>query len=134
MSCSVECVSAEIGLNVRLPQSFSQISARMLSSTGHLRPDATNAAAIASTRGLLLPSSSPSGKRSPSMCTTVPGAVNSVAGYTTQPRMRAAGIAPATRPPGSTDSTMRPASGPPWFWKYQNGMPFCIGMTTVSAW
>ena len=38
MSTSVECVSALIGLKVRLPHSLSQISERMLSSTGALRP------------------------------------------------------------------------------------------------
>jgi hypothetical protein len=38
MSTSVECDRLLIGLKVRLPHSFSQISERMLSSTGALKP------------------------------------------------------------------------------------------------
>ena len=46
-STSVEWVSALIGLKLRLPQSLSQISERMSSSTGDLRPAATKTSEIA---------------------------------------------------------------------------------------
>ena len=80
MSTSVARESALIGLNVRLPHSFSQISERMSSSTGALRPARVNAPHTRSTRGVVVPSSSPIGKRSPSMCLTTPGATSSAAG------------------------------------------------------
>ena len=80
MSTSVECVRLLIGLKVRLPHSLSQISARMLSSTGALKPALVKQAATRLTRSLDEPSSSPTGKRSPSMCLTTPGATSSDAG------------------------------------------------------
>ena len=80
MSTSVECVRLLIGLKVRLPHSLSQISARMLSSTGALKPALAKQAAIACTRSLEVPSSSPSGSRSPSMWRITPGAISSDAG------------------------------------------------------
>jgi hypothetical protein len=69
-----------MGLKVRLPQSFSQISLRMLASTGDFNPERTKDSLMAVTRGVVLPFNSPSGKRSPSMCTTTPGWVSSLAG------------------------------------------------------
>ena len=46
---------------------------------------------------------------------------------------RAAGMWAPISPVGSTLCTRVPASAPPCWWKYQYGMPFCIGMTTVSG-
>jgi len=80
MSTSVERLNALIGLKVRLPHSFSQISLRILSSTGALKPARVMAADTRLTRSLDEPSSSPSGKRSPSICRTTPGAISSEAG------------------------------------------------------
>jgi hypothetical protein len=80
MSCSVECDRLLIGLKVRLPQSLSQISPRMSCSTGALKPAAVKQFEIRVTRAVVLPSSSPSGKRSPSMWRTTPGASSSDAG------------------------------------------------------
>ncbi len=133
MSASVERESALIGLKVRLPQSLSQISARISSSTGALKPALTKQSETRRTRSLIEPSSSPSGNRSPSTCRTMPGATSSEAGYTTQPTMRSAGMFATSRPLGSTLRTTLPASSPPCLWKYQNGMPFCIVTTTVAG-
>ena len=80
MSTSVACARLLIGLKVRLPHSLSHISERMLSSTGALKPALTKQSATRCTRSLVLPSSSPTGKRSPSMCLTTPGAISSEAG------------------------------------------------------
>ena len=80
MSTSVEWVRLLIGLKVRLPHNLSQISARMFSSTGALKPALARQAETRFTRSLLEPSSSPTGKRSPSMCFTSPGATSSEAG------------------------------------------------------
>ena len=113
MSTSVEWLRLLIGLKVKLPHSLSQISARMLSSTGALNPAATKRAATRLTRSLEEPSSSPKGKRSPSMCRTTPGAINSEAGYTTQPITRCAGMHRATVPLASTACTRAPSSLPP---------------------
>jgi hypothetical protein len=60
-STSVECVSALIGLKERLPQSLSQISARMSSRIGDFSPAATNACERSVMRSVVVPSSSPSG-------------------------------------------------------------------------
>ncbi len=80
MSTSVAWVSALIGLKLMLPHSFSQISERMSVRTGALRPAATSVAETFLTRALSLPSSSPTGKRSPSRCRMTPGAAISPAG------------------------------------------------------
>src|SRR2546430_2151400 len=80
MSTSVECVSALIGLNARFLRSLSQTSARMLSSTGALNPARVKHSDTARTRPLEEPSSSPTGKRSPSMWRMIPGATSSAAG------------------------------------------------------
>ena len=66
MSTSVACVSALIGLNERLPQALSQISERMSESTRDFRP-AFDEHVVQRLDALgLEPSSSPTGKRSPS--------------------------------------------------------------------
>ena len=80
MSTSVECVSALMGLKVRLPQSLSQISERMSVSTRALKPDSVSSPATRCTRADSLPSSSPTGKRMPSMCLITPGSVIAAAG------------------------------------------------------
>ena len=80
MSCSVACVSALIGLKLRLPHSLIQISARMSLLTGDLKPAFISACDRASMRGLRLPSGSPSVKRLPSMTLTTPGSTSSAAG------------------------------------------------------
>src|SRR6266481_4762217 len=116
MSASVERVSALMGLKVRLPQSLSQISARMSSSTGALNPARAKHCETRCTRSLLVPSSSPTGKRSPSICFTTPGAMSSAAGYTTQPTTLSAGIIRPMTPPASTLRTTLPAHSPPWCW------------------
>ncbi len=133
MSTRVARVRALIGLKLRLPQSLSQISARMSSRTGALKPARPKHSDTRVARSLRLPSSSPSGSRSPSMCATTPGATSSEAGYTTQPSTCSGGRWQARAPSGSTLCTTVPASGPPWRWKYQNGMPFCIVTMTVSG-
>ena len=53
MSSSVARVSALIGLKVRLPQSFIQISVRTSVSTGDLKPAREKSSASAATRALL---------------------------------------------------------------------------------
>ena len=77
---SVECVSALIGLKLRLPQSLSQISLRMSPITGALNPARVNAAEIAWTRADVDPSGSPSVNRLPSTTCTTPGASSVAAG------------------------------------------------------
>ena len=36
-------------------------------------------------------------------------------------------------PPGSTDSSTVPSSGPPCDWKYHQGMPFCAAITAAPG-
>ena len=67
MSIRVAWVSAEIGLNERLPQALSQISERMSASTGDLNPARCNVPDNALTRSVTEPSSSPTGNREPSI-------------------------------------------------------------------
>ena len=80
MSTSVACVSALIGLKLRLPHSLSQISLRMSPMTGALNPALTRLALMACTRGVVEPSSSPSVNRLPSTTCTTPGAIRFAAG------------------------------------------------------
>ena len=80
MSCSVACVSALIGLKLRLPHSLTQISLRMSRDTGALKPAAISDLLSASMRGVRWPSSSPSVKRLPSTSRTTPGSTSSAAG------------------------------------------------------
>ena len=119
MPASVARDSALIGLKVRLPQSFSQISARMSLSTGACSPPLMKHSDTRVTRSLAVPSGSPTGKRLPSTCLIMPGASNSVAGYTTQPITRSQGIFAPINPLGSTLWIRVPASAPPCWWKYQ---------------
>jgi hypothetical protein len=79
MSSSVACVSALIGLKLRLPHSLTQISPRM---SGHRRLEAGAHHRLRQRLDarLRLPSSSPSVKRLPSMSLTTPGATSSAAG------------------------------------------------------
>ena len=77
---SVAWVSAEIGLNDRLPHSLTQISSRRRGRTGAFSPAAVSAADRANARSDLLPSGSPSENRLPSICLTTPGAITSAAG------------------------------------------------------
>ena len=115
MSTSVACDSALIGLKQTLPHNLSQISARILLSTGAFSPACWNTSEMAVARRLDEPSSSPSGKRSPSTWRITPGAINSAAGYTTQPRMCRGAIFDASAPVGSTLCTVWPSNGPPWW-------------------
>ena len=62
-----------MGLKVRLPHSFSQISERMSSRTRDLKPASANRPETMRTRSESRPSSSPTGKRLPSMCRMTPG-------------------------------------------------------------
>ena len=80
MSTNVECDRELMGLKVRLPHSFNQISERMFSRIGDLKPALMKASDTFWARSVMLPSSSPIGKRSPSMCWTTPGAINAEAG------------------------------------------------------
>ena len=80
ISSSVACVSALIGLKLRLPHSLTQISERMSRDIGALNPAAIIDLLSASMRGVRWPSSSPSVKRLPSMTLTTPGSTNSDAG------------------------------------------------------
>ena len=80
MSSSVACVSALIGLKLRLPQSLIQISLRMSLLTGALKPAFISACDSASMRSLRVPSGSPKVKRLPSITRTTPGATSSAAG------------------------------------------------------
>ena len=73
MSSSVARVSALIGLKVRLPQSFIQISVRTSLSTGDLKPAREKSSASAATRALFEPSISASGRRLPSTWRMTPG-------------------------------------------------------------
>ena len=84
-------------------------------------------------RSLLLLSGSPSEKRLPSITLTTPGAISSLAGYTTEPMMRSFSMLAAMLPSGSTMVTGRPSCSPPSRWKYHQGMPFCIVTTAVSG-
>ena len=65
ITSSVAWVSALIGLKQTLPQSFSQISSRMRSSTGAFRPAATKSSARRCTSEVISPEGSPSGKLLP---------------------------------------------------------------------
>ncbi len=65
MPASVPWVKALTGLKERLPQSFSQMSSRILGRTGALNPAPLSAFDSASTRSLGRPSGSPSMKRLP---------------------------------------------------------------------
>ena len=73
MSSSVAWASALIGLKVRLPQSFVQISARTSASAGDLKPARVNISDSAAMRSVFRPSISASGRRLPSMCRMIPG-------------------------------------------------------------
>jgi hypothetical protein len=103
--------------------------------TGAATPAPANIPEIATTRSLQLPSGSPSGKRSAGVTTwrTTPGDSTSAPLWATEPMTRWAAMASAIRPPGSTDSSRRPASAPPWAWKYHHGMPFCSATTGVRV-
>ncbi len=104
---------ALIGLKVRFPHSFNQISARMSASTGAWSPPRIKHSDTRLTRSLVEPSGSPTGKRLPSMCLMTPCEISSVAGYTTQPITRSQGMFLAINPVGSTLLTCVPASAPP---------------------
>src|SRR5713226_788625 len=80
MSTSVAWVSAEIGLNERLPHAFSHISERISGSTIDFSPALMKTSCNSLTRSVSLPSSSPIGKRSPSTWWITPGAVAAAAG------------------------------------------------------
>ncbi|OIJ42278.1 hypothetical protein LO55_1 [Massilia timonae] len=80
MSTRVECASALIGLKQTLPHSLSQISARILSSTGDLKPAFWKQAETSLTRSLAVPSSSPSGKARAFDVPDDAGATSSAAG------------------------------------------------------
>ena len=80
MSTRVAWASAEIGLKLRLPQSLSQISARMSLVTGARKPALIRVWARDCTRGDIEPSSSPRPKRWPSTTCTTPGSVSTAAG------------------------------------------------------
>jgi hypothetical protein len=80
MSCSVPCVSALIGLKLRLPQSLIHSSLRMSRDTGALKPAFISAWLSASTRGVRSLLGSPTVKRLPSTSFTRPGATSSAAG------------------------------------------------------
>ena len=77
---SVASVSAEIGLNDRLPQSLTQISSRIRGRTGALSPAACSASESRVARSDFAPSGSPSEKRLPSMWRITPGSATSAAG------------------------------------------------------
>ena len=47
--------------------------------------------------------------------------------------MRSVGIERLITPPGSTLSSVRPASGPSCPWKYHHGSPFWAGTTTAPG-
>ena len=137
MSSSVACVSALIGLKLKLPQTLSQISERMSIDTGALKPAALKASLMARMLGVSVPSSSPSVKRLPSMTLMTPGRITSLAGYTTLPITRSMPMCRAMVPSGSTALMDVPrwlgsiAAGS--FLKYHQGMPFCMVTTRVSA-
>mmetsp|Transcript_33974 Transcript_33974/g.62178 ORF Transcript_33974/g.62178 Transcript_33974/m.62178 type:complete len:205 (+) Transcript_33974:179-793(+) len=110
---TVACVSAPIGLKHILPRSFTHKFERMLSSTGALKPAAVRAALNSCTLGVTLSSSSPSGSKVPSVCTTSPGALRCAAGYGTHPTIRSAGMDLKSFPSGSTVDNVRPENSPP---------------------
>ena len=80
MSTSVAWVMALIGLKVRLPHSFSQISERMSSRMRALNPASVNVSDTRRTRSVSAPSSSPTGKRLPSTWRMTPGSAMMAAG------------------------------------------------------
>ena len=77
---SVAPVSALIGLKARLPQALTHRCERISVSTLDLNPAEVRASPSALARSDLVPSSSPTGKRSPSTWVITPGAVFSAAG------------------------------------------------------
>src|SRR5258708_4249697 len=101
MPASVARDSALMGLNVKLPQSLSQISERMSLSTGACKPPLTKHSDTRATRSLDVPSGSPTGNRLPSTCLMTPGDTNSAAGYPTHPMTRSHGIHSEINPLGS---------------------------------
>ena len=124
MSTSVARVSALIGLNERLPHSLSHISARMSSMTNDLKPARVSKSTSCWARSVREPSSSPMGKRLPSVWRTTPGDAISPAGKVTVPTMLSTGTLSARTPSGSSDCNLCPANGPPCFSKYHQGSPF----------
>ena len=71
---------ALIGFSARLPHAFTHTCDRMSVSTRDVNPAALNACAMAMTRSDRAPSSSPTGKRSPSTRRMTPGWSRSAAG------------------------------------------------------
>ena len=121
---SVAPVSVVTGLNAAFPISFSQICGRRSRSTGAFSPADRNAAETSPQRSLGgSPAGVPSENRVPFQMADharrddLGRAVEDAAD-----RPAAAPIAAVTTPPGSTLSTMRPASAPPSPWKYHQGI------------
>ncbi len=80
ISTSVAWHSALMGLKLRLPHAFSQISERMSASSGDLNPARVSISETRCTRSDSEPSSSPTGKRVPSMWRMTPGLAMVAAG------------------------------------------------------
>ena len=71
---------ALMGLKLRLPHTFNQISERMSADTGALNPASLKTLLMARTEAVSLPSISPRVNRLPSMTLITPGRMTSLAG------------------------------------------------------
>ena len=114
-----------------LPHSLNQMSFWMRGDTVAANPARTSNAASASTRSLVPPVGSPTIRPLPKWWRTTPGASTEQLACTTQPSTWWAGTARTSSPPGSTDASVVPSSGPPRPWVNHQGTPFMAVNTTV---
>jgi len=112
MPASVAPVSAEIGLNDRLPHSFSQISSRMSPAHRRLQPAVINACAIAATRGVFSPTARPA-RIAPVDVADDPGGLDLGRRIDDRPNGALSADARAMTPPGSTVPSTVPSCPPP---------------------
>ena len=132
MSSSVLPVSAEIGLNDRLPQSFTHISLRISSRTGACSPAATSSCASAQDAVALF--AGRLAKREALAFDMADQARRIDLGRRIDHRSRSHDRGRVSSRSGRRDRpTARrvPSSAPPILWKYHQGTPFCMVTTAV---
>ena len=126
-------VSADTGLKLTLPSSFTQNSFSMNSLAAASNPAAASASAMRRVRAVFVPPGSPRIRRLPMLWLMRPGSGVEAARWITQPTMRPVGMARASLPPGSSDS--RRSRPLPNFKRSKNhhGTPFIAVRIDVSA-
>jgi hypothetical protein len=126
-------VSAETGLKLTLPRSFTQNSFSIASLTSTSNPAALSVSAIRRVRALLRPPGSPRISRRPVLWRMRPGSGVEAARWMTQPMMRSVGMALARRPPGSRVSSRSPPAPNASRSKNHQGTPFMAVRIEVSS-